>query len=220
MSFLLNFLLLVFGSVGAVAAFGGETWIKSDDTFWNRITKRGWVALSCLVLSFSIGVTKEIRDVRSKAASELTESELRKQLDDAKNQIDELLGNSREQKRKDLLKEGFAVWTKPGGPPEKLLDLLESEPHDEWDFLISPKTMSLLDNYRSAKGRATEARQKMKGVASGMTDEEDPETGINSPRMANAMKETGDAVDALEDARTQLQNHFTVEFGELLNKSR
>jgi hypothetical protein len=57
----LNIVLLTCGFVGALAAFGGETWRKTDEPLLKRVTNRGWLSVSCLVLTLIVGVLKEVR---------------------------------------------------------------------------------------------------------------------------------------------------------------
>lgn len=79
MTLLLNIALAVFGLTSTLAAFGGETWRKGEQPLLDRITPRGWLALSCLILSFVIGFTKEIRAyaaaIESTKAKELADRE-------------------------------------------------------------------------------------------------------------------------------------------------
>jgi hypothetical protein len=56
----LNLLLALFGLIGSLAAFGGETWVKGGTQILRRITKRGWVALFCLLIAFVLGGVKEV----------------------------------------------------------------------------------------------------------------------------------------------------------------
>jgi len=78
----LNILLALLGLTGTLSAFGGETWRKGDEPLLTRITRRGYLSLSCLLLAFILGVTKEITIKREKdlASSEqkLTAAENRR----------------------------------------------------------------------------------------------------------------------------------------------
>ena len=56
---LLNILLLLCASLGAVVAIGGDTWNKGKRHWLRRITKRGWAAAFCILLSFVLGLWKE-----------------------------------------------------------------------------------------------------------------------------------------------------------------
>lgn len=66
MTSMVNLALLLLGTTGALAAFGGETWRKTDEPLQKRITRRGWLALSCMLATLALGIVKEIR---SNAAS-------------------------------------------------------------------------------------------------------------------------------------------------------
>jgi hypothetical protein len=61
MTLLLNIALAVFGLTSTLAAFGGETWRRGDQPLLERVTARGWLALSCLLLAFATGIAKEVR---------------------------------------------------------------------------------------------------------------------------------------------------------------
>src|SRR5216683_7165469 len=60
MTLIINLTLLTTAFVGAIAAFGGETWLKTNDPLLRRVTRRGWIGLGCLFASLCVGVTKEI----------------------------------------------------------------------------------------------------------------------------------------------------------------
>jgi hypothetical protein len=215
MDLLLNVLLLVSSLTAALAAFGGETWVKSSEPLWDRITLRGWIAATCFALSFALGVTKEIRTNVNKASAQKTETELRAQLNQAKDQIQELVSNSREQRTDSILAKGFAAWTKPHQGPEKLLNVLDADRPSEWDILAAPETANLLNEYRNSSVRATNARQHMADALRGMSDAADPVNGINSPRVADAMRESGAAVEALDNARERLRTYLARAFEQL-----
>lgn len=57
-----NVALLVLSSLGTLAAFGGKTWVDDDRPLLRRITRRGWVSLTCLTLALSVGVGKNLYD--------------------------------------------------------------------------------------------------------------------------------------------------------------
>ena len=65
MAFAINLALLVLGTAGTLAAFGGETWRKADGPLYKRITKRGWFALCCMMATFALGISKEVRSNRA-----------------------------------------------------------------------------------------------------------------------------------------------------------
>jgi hypothetical protein len=215
MDLLLNVLLLVSSLTAALAAFGGETWVKSSEPLWDRITGRGWIAATCFVLSFAFGVTKEIRTNINKESAQKTETALRTQLDQAKGQIQELLSNSREQRTDSILTKGFAAWTEPHQGPKRLLNVLDADRPSEWDILAAPETANLLNEYRNSSVRATNSRQGMADALRGMSDAADPVNGINSPRVADAMRESGAAVEELENVRERLRKHFARAFEQL-----
>ena len=66
-----NVLLVVFGATTAALAIFGETRRN------NRITPLGWAALLCAVLTFGVGVTKEILTQRE-SSKQQTENEQQK----------------------------------------------------------------------------------------------------------------------------------------------
>jgi len=57
--FVMNALLLVFGTIGALTAIGGVTWIQAECPIYRRITPRGWAAIACLLTTLGLGVAKE-----------------------------------------------------------------------------------------------------------------------------------------------------------------
>jgi hypothetical protein len=61
MTFAINLALLLLGTTAALAAFGGETWKKSDEPLRRRITHRGWLALICMLATLTLGIAKEMR---------------------------------------------------------------------------------------------------------------------------------------------------------------
>lgn len=78
MDLLINVFLLMFGFVGAAVAIGGKTWLETPSELYKGITKRGWIAITCLVLTLILGIWKEIR----------TES-IRTELADSRARLDE-----------------------------------------------------------------------------------------------------------------------------------
>src|SRR2546425_3581493 len=94
---LLNLALATFGLAGTLAAFGGETWEKGTGPILQRVTRRGWVALACLVIAFILGGIKEValyrqaeRDERIKEALQKKNDEQQKQIESQLRQIAEL----------------------------------------------------------------------------------------------------------------------------------
>jgi tetratricopeptide (TPR) repeat protein len=73
--------------VASLAAFGGETWLKGDQPLRRRITKRGWLALACLLLTFGLAVAKEMLMRRAL----VREEQHNKQLTDANSKYQERL---------------------------------------------------------------------------------------------------------------------------------
>ena len=69
-SFYLNIALLIFGFFSAVVAIGGDTWDKAEPSLLKRITRRGWFAIVCFMLTLGVGIRKEVVSKR--------EEELRK----------------------------------------------------------------------------------------------------------------------------------------------
>lgn len=76
----LNITLLILGTIGTLAAFGGETWTKGPERIDKRITRRGWLSLICLFLALCAGVSKETissmerRKAETKAAASAEEA--------------------------------------------------------------------------------------------------------------------------------------------------
>jgi hypothetical protein len=89
MDLLTNILIVTFGFVGAVAAFGGKTWIESQSSFLKCITRRGWVAIVCLVATFVFGVVKEISTAKEAAKAQTENRDLRIQLALAQAKLDD-----------------------------------------------------------------------------------------------------------------------------------
>lgn len=76
MIFVVNIALLFLATTGALAAFGGETWKKGDNSFRSRITRRGWLALICMLATLILGITKEINNNAAAAAAATKQREL------------------------------------------------------------------------------------------------------------------------------------------------
>ncbi len=64
MNTLINISLSILGLVATLSAFGGKTWIEGQDLLIKRITKRGYISLFCLFLTFSLAVYKELNTNR------------------------------------------------------------------------------------------------------------------------------------------------------------
>jgi hypothetical protein len=80
MALAINLTLLIFGTLGTLAAFGGETWKKSSDPLLQRITLRGWLALICILSTLGLGILKERINSESNAKSEIAKKELENKL--------------------------------------------------------------------------------------------------------------------------------------------
>jgi hypothetical protein len=83
----INVALLLLGFLGAVAAFGGETWHKGEEPVLKRITKRGWISISALSLTLALGIAKEFRARTAAEASAQAQSKLENQLRITNNQL-------------------------------------------------------------------------------------------------------------------------------------
>ena len=83
-----NIIIAVFGLVGTLAAFGGETWIKGKESLFKRITKRGWIALIALLITFTVGIQKEIKGYRESKLADKKRIELEKKNTEQQKKID------------------------------------------------------------------------------------------------------------------------------------
>jgi hypothetical protein len=84
--------------------------------------------------------------------------------------------------------------TEADGAPQVLQDILSGDPPDQWTFLILPDTVQLINEYMHAVMNASKASAAFQEAAQGMTDLMDPETGLNSPHVANALQAAGRSV--------------------------
>ena len=84
----LNIALLAFGFLGTVAAIGGDTWVKGAAPVVSRITKRGWIAVACLLATLAIGIVKEVASQRASHTSEEAQASLQDQLIKARAELD------------------------------------------------------------------------------------------------------------------------------------
>lgn len=80
MTLLLKVAIGAFGLLGAIAAIGGDTWVKQPVEWHQRIKGRGWVALTALVLAFLSGTAHELLVHRSSLESEQIEADRHEQL--------------------------------------------------------------------------------------------------------------------------------------------
>jgi hypothetical protein len=91
----INIALATFGLIGTLAAFGGETWRKGDTHLFRRVTGRGWIAIICLLIAFTIGIFKEIKLYQRAEADTLAKQQLEQanaqQREQIKRQIDTIL---------------------------------------------------------------------------------------------------------------------------------
>lgn len=87
----LNIAILTLGSIGALAAFGGETWEKNDKPIIERVTKRGWISIICLILALIFGITKEIvvhkAEVQASQEARNIQDQLKTKLDDTNSEL-------------------------------------------------------------------------------------------------------------------------------------
>jgi len=90
MTSLLAVALLLLGFTSTVAAFGGETWLKTDAPLLKRITTRGWVSAIALVLALVVGIAKEVRAHGATEEAKKENGELRKQLSASQAALEEL----------------------------------------------------------------------------------------------------------------------------------
>src|SRR5579863_4229380 len=88
----LNLALLIIGATATLSAFGGSTWREGNDPLLQRINRRGWLSLSCLLLALAIGIKKEIRteeqDTQTRALSDQQQQKLSKELGDSRLRLD------------------------------------------------------------------------------------------------------------------------------------
>jgi hypothetical protein len=91
---ILNLALATFALIGSLAAFGGETWEKGTAPVLKRVTRRGWVALACLLSAFALGGVKEMllhRESRAGAATKAAlEAENKRQQAELARQLKEI----------------------------------------------------------------------------------------------------------------------------------
>src|SRR5262249_26122840 len=122
--------------------------------------------------------------------------------------LQELLNYGRKQHKERLLREGFAVFTQADGRPDELRDVLHGEPVDQWTFLIIAPTVQLLNRYAEAERKASDTRNSLNETLRLMKDPMDPETGLNSPNVSEAMEVAGAASDAVHEAKKALADYF------------
>lgn len=69
----LNIAIAALTLASTLSAFGGKTWTEGSEPLFKRITFRGRIALTCLVLVFIAGISKEFA---SRAASKRAEDQI------------------------------------------------------------------------------------------------------------------------------------------------
>jgi len=80
MGMIINLALLLLGTTGALAAFGGDTWRREPMPWARRITRRGWLALLCMLATLGVGITKEVRSSSLNAEAARKERKLQDDL--------------------------------------------------------------------------------------------------------------------------------------------
>lgn len=87
MGMLINLSLLILGTTGALAAFGGDTWRRESLPLAKRITRRGWLALACMIATLLVGIAKEMRSNGLAAQAAVEEKQLRDDLAASQNAL-------------------------------------------------------------------------------------------------------------------------------------
>ena len=88
----INIFLAIFGLIGTLSAFGGRTWNDGAEPLMERITKRGWLSLSCLIVAFSLGVAKEIKTYKISQQKDKENNELSMELTSLKDSLNVVRG--------------------------------------------------------------------------------------------------------------------------------
>lgn len=57
---LINIFLSLLSLIATLSTFGGKTWKEGETTIFKRITRRGYVSLACMFLTFSLAIYKEL----------------------------------------------------------------------------------------------------------------------------------------------------------------
>ncbi|MFH2064212.1 MAG: hypothetical protein ABIK15_03305 [Pseudomonadota bacterium] len=78
---LIDIIFLSSGFIFAVAAIGGDTWLKGNDSALKRITIRGWISIAALSVTLIFGVVKENNTAKEKNLAEESIKRLDMQLD-------------------------------------------------------------------------------------------------------------------------------------------
>jgi hypothetical protein len=87
MDLLIDVLLLSFASIGGFVAIAGKTWDGDNAKGLARLTVLGWIATGCLLLSFGIGVVKELRTSEAEAVLTAENSALKSTVDNVRQSI-------------------------------------------------------------------------------------------------------------------------------------
>jgi hypothetical protein len=80
MELFLNITLVITGFMFSISAIGGDTYNKGSQPLLERITKRGWLSIICLLLTLGCGVAKEYLSAKKSVAAENTIGMLSHQL--------------------------------------------------------------------------------------------------------------------------------------------
>ncbi len=86
----LNIAIAFFGLLATLAAFGGDTWEKGKAPVLSRITPRGWLSLACIVLAFSLGIIKELKQDKISKDSAAKREELEEESRQKQGRIERL----------------------------------------------------------------------------------------------------------------------------------
>src|SRR5687767_13611004 len=80
MSLGLNILLALLTLALGVLAIGGETWDKKQQLIFRKVTRKGWVCVGLLTLTFVVAAYKEVTDHRNDEVREMRQAGERKSL--------------------------------------------------------------------------------------------------------------------------------------------
>ena len=84
---LIKIALLLVAAIAAVSAIGGDTWKKQPGPFYRAVTRRGWIAVVCVVASFALGVWNEVRSRDREHESTERERKLHEAVDALRSQL-------------------------------------------------------------------------------------------------------------------------------------
>lgn len=92
----ISVLLLIAGFAATIVAFGGDTWIKGEKPFLERITARGWISIVALIVALALGMCKEVltksEEVAKDAQTIAREAELKADRKILQGKLDTLQG--------------------------------------------------------------------------------------------------------------------------------